>query len=495
MRFILVVHRYLAVAVGMLMTLWCLSGFVMMYQAFPDVSPEERLRGLKPLVLDACCTLGDFRPHEDTPVGSFRMEMLLDHPVLRVSGGNNDPATVINLRTGEALPALSEDQLLAVARDFARGNGWHGQPSLLGVINSDQWTLQNAPRNAPAWHVAINDAAGTELYINGRTGEVFQQTNRLERLLSWFGAIPHWLYPSMLRMNAALWTDVVIWTSVLGSFLAATGLYVGIQRLGLGRRASRQRISPYTGLWYWHHLSGLVFGVLTLTWVFSGLLTMNPWGWLAGSSHEARLYQRELGGQARWGDIYRLLTSVTRGDHQLSGQTDLVQITPAGFEQRTWLLGHSRDGSTVRYNTLGEPSPLTPEQIEAAVRALDVPILDAGLLHTEDNYYYGHKREVDLPVYRVLLDDSESTRLYINPDTGVVRSVDNTRRLSRWLRTGLHDFDFALIRMRPLWDIVVMFLLAGVTFVCATGTWMALRRIYRDVTSLNSRRQRRRIQV
>ena len=27
----------------------------------------------------------------------------------------------------------------------------------------------------------------------------------------------------------------------------------------------------------WHHLSGLLFAVVTITWIFSGLMSMNPW--------------------------------------------------------------------------------------------------------------------------------------------------------------------------------------------------------------------------
>ncbi|MFN2964375.1 hypothetical protein, partial [Escherichia coli] len=27
----------------------------------------------------------------------------------------------------------------------------------------------------------------------------------------------------------------------------------------------------------WHHLAGLLFGALVLSWIFSGLMSMNPW--------------------------------------------------------------------------------------------------------------------------------------------------------------------------------------------------------------------------
>ncbi|HEX6994425.1 MAG TPA: hypothetical protein VF339_09805 [Gammaproteobacteria bacterium] len=75
---------------------------------------------------------------------------------------------------------------------------------------------------------------------------------------------------------------------MLGTFLAAVGLYVGVARFRRRGRHGRPG-SPYFGWWYWHHVSGLVFGVLALTWVFSGLMTMNPWGMLAGGGEGAAM--------------------------------------------------------------------------------------------------------------------------------------------------------------------------------------------------------------
>ena len=486
MRYLLLLHRYLAVAVGVLMTLWCLSGFVMMYQSFPELSPAQRLAGLQTLDLDSCCTLGDLQPHDDSPVGNFRIEMLLGEPVLRLasSAGTQE---VIRLQSGSALPELTQAQVLEVAAQYARGNGITGIPAALGTTDGDQWTLLDARRNAPAWHVALNDPRGTQIYINGRTGEVFQQSNRRERVMSWFGAIPHWIYFSQLRMSPAVWTNVVIWTSVLGSFLAATGLYIGISRVGWRQlqrssasSAALMSLSPYQGWWYWHHMAGLVFGVLTLTWVFSGLLTMNPWGWLSGSSPEIRRYQSDLGGITRWADLRQLLTALSNNEASVTQQPGLVQLTPQPFLQQAFFLGHSADSATVRYDATGNSALLNSDQIRAGVSNLGVPLTSVELLFREDSYYYGHKRMVELPVVRVLTADADATRLYINPQTGQVRAIGSTGRLSRWVRTGLHDLDFSVIRNRPWWDLLVIVLLSGVTAVCITGTWMALRRVRRD---------------
>ncbi len=114
------------------------------------------------------------------------------------------------------------------------------------------------------------------------------------------------------------------------------------------------------------------------------------------------------------------------------------------------------------------------------------------LLSREDAYYYEHRYPAQLPVWRVILADAQRTRLYIDPSTGrLIRAFDGNGRSYRWLMTGLHDLDFPILRSRPLWDIVVLPLLAAVTFVCGTGTWMGLQKIRRDLRRIRNRRKRR----
>ncbi|HTQ37099.1 MAG TPA: PepSY domain-containing protein, partial [Steroidobacteraceae bacterium] len=288
LRILLVIHRYLAVAVGLLMALWCLSGFVMLYQPYPEFTAAERLAALAPLQLADCCQT-DFLPEDAAPAGPFRIEMLNGRPVLRQPG-----MVPFDLASGMPVRRLMQADVLQVADEYASRRGIHASPRWMEQVRVDQWSIENVARNQPANRVALDDAAGTELYINGRTGEIFQQTERRERVLNWFGAIPHWLYPTVLRTHGALWSQIVIWTSVAGTFLTLTGLYVGISRLRRPRGGGRS-ISPFRGWWYWHHIAGLTFGVFTLTWVFSGLLTMNPWGLLAGGHPDAGVAQRLSG--------------------------------------------------------------------------------------------------------------------------------------------------------------------------------------------------------
>ena len=70
---------------------------------------------------------------------------------------------------------------------------------------------------------------------------------------------------------------------------------------------------------------------------------------------------------------------------------------------------------------------------------------------------------------------------YIGANTGQFRIVDGDARTMRWLERGLHGLDFAGLRTRPLWDIVALLLLTGVTVLAVTGAWMALQRLRKDL--------------
>lgn len=467
LRPLLIAHRYTAVAVGLLVAVWCLSGFVMMYQGFPWFTPQERLSTLEPLDLRDCCNVDFLQPDEE-PLQGFRIEMLLGEPVLRQDG-----VTPMRLRPGVPQRPLTESQLLQVAAGFAERRSLSADPVWLGETGIDQWSIQAASSNQPVQHLALRDQAGSEIYVNGASGEVFQDTTRRERFLSWLGAIPHWFYFTALRSNGPLWSQVVIWTAVLGTFLTATGLYVGITRL---RRGSDGRLaSPFRGWWYWHHLLGLVFGVLALTWVFSGLMTMNPWGLLESEGGAA--FRSALRGAAGTGELRRFLSSAP--GRLTSGE--FVQLRGEVRDGRLQVIAYRADGSLQRLDAEARPDPLAAETIERWVRGLPAGVRSFERLDATDAYYYGHKSEATLPVYRAILDDPGRTRLYIDPSTGAVRLVDSQVRRSRWLISALHSLDLRGLRSRPLWDIATLLLLAGVTALAITGSWMALQRIRTDL--------------
>jgi len=479
LRSILFLHRWLGIVIGLMMTIWCLSGFVMMYSGFPALTPEEQLRGLAPLDLPGARALARGGPPADTPIASARLEMAAGRPVLRITpAGAFASQSSIDLVTGHPLEAGSPGRAMAIAGSFAERFGIEGSPQSAVPVTMDQWSVQVAALHQPLYRVEF--PAGETLYV-GSDGEVVQQTARAERILGWLGAVPHWLYPTILRQNGALWVQVVIWSSVVGIFLTVTGLWVGISRL---RRNRDGRVgSPYLGIWWWHHMSGLFFGLLTLSWVTSGLFTMNPWGFL-DSSVGAREAQRLKGEPVKWSLVAEALAQADN----LPPDTVRLETAPLGGE--LYLTATAADGTRVRVDPQGRPAPLSREELATALDGAPA-VASLDLLREEDDYYYSHKLPATLPVWRAVLADAEQTRLYIDPVTGqLLRAVDGAGRMSRWLRNGLHSLDFALLRQRPVWDLVVLPLLALVTFVCGTGTWMGVQKLRRDARRIRNRRRR-----
>jgi hypothetical protein len=84
-----------------------------------------------------------------------------------------------------------------------------------------------------------------------------------------------------------------------------------------------------------------------------------------------------------------------------------------------------------------------------------------------------------LPVYRLLA--ASGTRYYFDSVSGtLVAKVDAQSRAYRWLHEGLHRLDFAAgLRARPQWDLIMLFLMSGVTVLCVTGAYLGYRRLLR----------------
>src|SRR5262249_38492996 len=151
----------------------------------------------------------------------------------------------------------------------------------------------------------------------GSNAQVVHWTTATERFWSWIGAIPHLLSFAELRSRVVLWTEIVIWTSVLGTFLTVLGLYLGITQF-----KARTKFSPHGGGVYWHHLVGLVFGVATLTFVFSGRISMSPWGCLEDERpccEQAWLEGRLL----KWGELRASLDAI-RAKPEVADAVSLV---------------------------------------------------------------------------------------------------------------------------------------------------------------------------
>jgi hypothetical protein len=470
MRLLILLHRYLGIAVGLMIAAWCLSGVVMMYVRYPELDHRQRLQALAPLDLRDCCNLEAVGRELGVNVfRDFSVETLAGNPVL-VAAQQGGPRMVFDLRSGRRLQEIDSSQAMRTAARHAHSLGIAAQPAYLGTIERDQWTVSGAFNGERPLHwFSLADLDNTQIYVSSRTGRVIQHTTGTQRFWNRCGTVVHWLYPTVLRQNARLWSQVVIWLSIVGVFLTAIGLYIGVVQW----RAVKQRWSPYRGAHRWHHIAGLVFGVFTLTWLASGLVSMNPWGFLAGNG--ARAEQERLTGI--WIDGQNIVNSIGG----LAKQAGVTRIESVPFDGRLYLLLY-RGSQTLRVDANFSASGVGAADVDRAAALLaDGADFQTDLLAEGDRYYYsGHERR-SFPVYRVSLNDTERTRYYLDERLQLIDKVDAARRWYRWLFEGLHRLDFnAFFRQRPWWDALTLTLLGGVTAGAFTGVYIGYRRLTRQ---------------
>jgi uncharacterized iron-regulated membrane protein len=460
------VHRWLGIALALLMAVWALSGITMMYVSFPETTADERVAGLQPLDLSGCCENAAL---PDGTIDSASVEMLAGSPVLRWTTSDG---TGMNGLDGTP-PLIGEREAGTIAATHMRkAFGVESAPKV-EQIDRDQWTVYGRFRqHAPLYKASFADGPGTVLYVSGATGEIVQDTVRHERFWNWLGAVPHWLYFTAFREQQPLWYNFVVYASLLGVFLTVTGIYVGIRMYGRGPRKS-----PFRGIALWHHWAGLIFGIATLTWVVSGLASMNPWGWLESEGPGEELLN--LAGRPMEGaDAAALVRALAANP-----QPGIVSAEATVQDGRPYAILVRQDGSRVRA-TLPDLRPAAPadEELEAQAVASkpDVRISSAQTIAEGDAYHYSHHTPAILPAFRVIYANADETRLYFDPRTGeLISYADAPSRAYRWWHYGLHRLDFSGLNARPLWDFIMLPLIAGISVLCLLGVWMGWRRLAR----------------
>jgi len=491
-RAIVLTHRYLGMPLSVLFVVWFASGIVMMYaRTMPALMPAERIERLEPI---------DFAQVKVDPSEALARSGVVEGPaeatLLTILGRpayRFGPVTLF-ADTGDRLGNLDRDGTWAVATRFAGVP--REQVHLIRVLDEpDQWTIAQASQ-LPLHRYRVDDEAGTELYVSPQQAEVVVVTTRASRLLAWIGAIPHWLYFAALRTNGPLWTRVMVWLSTLGVVVALAGVIVGVIQLRSGREASARRARgqgivaswiPYAGVMRWHHLTGLVFGVFTLTWVFSGLLSMEPYAWTRTSGLEFPV--RALSG----GRVDALAMAVI----DLSGVQPIAAGRPVkevgflrihGAPYLSLVLSGSERMLVSPESMTVRRVPFTADSIRTrlANSVPDIALEEETLLESYDSYYYGRGGDPPLPVLRLKFADPAATWVYVDTQySRVVRIIDRAGRVERWLYRGLHSLDFGFwYDRRPLWDVTVIGLSLGGLLSSAIGVWIAGRRLKRWARSL-----------
>ena len=498
-RLIIRVHLYLGVALSALFMVWFASGIVMMYQGYPGLTTAERFAAIPVLDCGQCRVFPGVAitiAGQSSPATPLRLGMLHDRPVWRVATPQGQWRAVF-ADTQAVVPPLMPTASAEVARAFLGVNPgavrWHST-----LRDADQWTLTRTVRDQlPLHRIDVDDADGTRVYVSPAAAEVVSMSTRRERLLAWFGAIPHWIYPTLLRRHTNAWAWLVIAVSGLGTLMCVAGLAVGGWQLRWRRRnrpdGSMTPRTPYRDrMMRWHHWLGFGIGTFACTWVFSGLMSMNPGDWSPGSSPSSAQRRVWSGGDIAPTSVtvspaiaWQSLRQAGRAPRELQVVRLAGEHFWVGYDTptRTARVSAYR-ADTDRVESAASPvdSAWPVDALIARARVLfgDARLEGATLLTEYDDYYRDPERQRPLPIMRLIFDDPERTWLYIDPRTGEIAARYVTRsRLERWLYAGLHDFDFAwLAYRRPLWDVVVILLSLGGMLLSATGvvlTWRYAR--------------------
>jgi hypothetical protein len=341
----------------------------------------------------------------------------------------------------------------------------------------------------PLHRIAVDDEAETRLYVAENGGDVVGKTTASGRRWGTVGAVMHWLYFTPFRRNTALWSNTIIVVSIAGTVMCLAGVAWGAWRLAPVRGyrlRDHEQWTPYSAWMRWHHHLGLVFGITTLMWVFSGLLSMDPWNWSPGTAATRDQRLRLAGGPLAAADL-----SAARLRRALAAFTPrrVKEIEVVRFRGRYYASAAEGIVSLDEAH-LGAADQLPPDLVVGAARVVmpDTPIEGMHWMDEYDAYYYDRSRRRSLPVLRVRYGDAQGTWLYFDPRHGTIaRKEERLSRLNRWLYHGFHSFDFPfLYYRRPLWDIVVIVFSLGGLLLSVTTLTAAWRRVRRGVRRLTA---------
>jgi hypothetical protein len=493
---VILTHRYLGILLGALFVIWFASGIGMMYAGgMPQLSGNLRLIRLSELDLSSVhLTPGEAAVAAGLSSPATRVTLLnvAGRPAYRMGGRRSetvfadDGTYLTGIDVAEALQIAS--RFMTVPPDQVRYESLITEP--------DQWTL-SIRGGLPFHKIAISDPSHTELYVSPSTGEIEMLTTRSSRALAWVAAIPHWLYFTPLRANQQLWTSTILWTAGLGCLLALFGIVLGVWQFRFARPFRLSRCIPYAGWMRWHYITGLVFGVFTLTWVFSGLLSMEPFGWAAGEGLSGAPLQRALSGPSLDLAEYPIVDASTWG--HLTRDLELKEVEYSRIQGDPYFVvrGVTRQHPRATRRLLVDATTLevrqerfTTDSLMARVRESypNVAILESALLSEYDAYYYDRDMAAPLPILRVKFDDPDQTWFYIDPTTSRFSgSVHKLDRIERWIYNGFHSLDFGFwYYNRPLWDIGVIILSLGGLATSGIGLYLGLRRLSRGGRALVS---------
>ncbi|MEO1029543.1 MAG: hypothetical protein AAFX02_10865 [Pseudomonadota bacterium] len=225
MKFFVRIHRYLALAVGVQVIFWIVSGF------YFTLFPIEEIRGSH--LRNNLPSRLDIRKVDIVPVDeltrrigglkSVQLKPFLDGPIYEVEAAGG--TTIYDAVTGESMSPISEDLATRLANAYWRGQG------ALRLIRFMEEPNQESGAEGPVWRAEFKGKDTASLYINADDGSFRSIRTTKWRIFDvlWGLHIMDWWNRSTFT---SWWMKLFAGVSI---FMAISGLIVGINQLRRGR--------------------------------------------------------------------------------------------------------------------------------------------------------------------------------------------------------------------------------------------------------------------
>jgi uncharacterized iron-regulated membrane protein len=473
MYFLTLAHRWMGVILCLFFACWFVSGAILIYHPFPSLSQSVRLARSSDVDLSQIIV----SPIEAVQISGgneldrLRIIDLEGSPVYVLHGFDSDVRTV-DAKSGKLINLLPKNIAEKIAENFSEMVALKVE----GPIDYDQWIVPNRyDPYRPFYRISLIDKNETILYVSARTGEVLQKTEYRERVWNYMGAVTHWIYPTILRKNWALWDQVVWWLSLLGVITTVVGLWLGLIRWRGAK--TKETASPFNGWLRAHHILGLLAGLFVLTWIFSGWLSMDHGRFFSKPNPEIDQIKKFRSTSIKQAveivslEALKSLDSFSEGEIFAMGGKTFV-ITRNATEKKIFEPLDSNSLSSVKFKEIEVVNAVKEAWPSFRVKATERP---------GESDAYGKLREGSLPsnTVRVILADPLQTWVHVDMDSGQIVSVmDRSRRQYRWLFNGLHSLDFpGLANHKPAWNVVIILLLGLGFLFCITGVVIGMRRL------------------
>lgn len=450
-----------------------------MYCDYPSASEDNRLEHLAPLEKDAIRISPEAAARQTviSEPTEVRLSSILSRPVYRFRSAHQ--IAVVYADSGEVFRGFQESQARQVGAAWVNLRPEDAKLEIKQVHEGDQWTVQqHYQMYRPLWKFSWPD--GEVTYVSDVSGEVVQYTTWRSRLGAYFGAIPHWIYFTQLRRKAANWNRLVVILSSTGTITALLGLTIGFWIYSPRKRHRFRGLPshiPYSGQMHWHVVLGLIFGLLTFTWVLSGMFSMDPIRWPENAVEER--IERDLVGATWNGNDFVGVGSILSQLQENSQMRELI-LTYLGGKPAYVAITSPSETAIVSGKSAAQIL-LDQQSLTSIVSqsALPYSIVESRRVTRYESYYFDSKNQLRLPALFVRLNDPQQSILYLDLYTGrVARSYSRWERLDHWLYEGLHDFDVPwLYRHRPVWDILMILCLSGGVWLSITAVVIACRRV------------------